>query len=367
MSSPLNGFLDPSNDFFELTGQLSSSTTEHSLTIHVAITGVFDDFDDDGVPDFRDNCPARAQRWSDEQQRFCIRRAYGDACAIERILSMDHPADWSAPGVTMTAGTPSVDPGTALVVEGDGYIPITAAPFSTSDYQRLFGAPTDPTRLVVYVRVPSDQPNPYWIGAVQAYISAPSANLHDVYLGQVELTEFPVGSFWKASYELPSGVLAMLAGAHDDVELRFSLNVNQGVALLPRRGDLRKRPGGSPIAGGSVRLPTRARTAQRMPGGTRHGFRRRRLDRERRQHPTCERGEQRLQRARVLWGRLRRAGESAAGVRRTARGPAGDWTGYIAAGRDTRDAAAGPVLDRSRATLHQRTRRGIAQCLPRPG
>lgn len=74
MSSPLNGFLDPSNDFFELTGQLSSSTTEHSLTIHVAITGVFDDFDDDGVPDFRDNCPARAQRWSDEQQRFCIRR-----------------------------------------------------------------------------------------------------------------------------------------------------------------------------------------------------------------------------------------------------------------------------------------------------
>lgn len=142
---------------------------------------------------------------------------------------MDHPADWSAPGVTMTAGTPAVDPGTALVVEGDGYIPITAAPFSTSDYQRLFGAPTEPTRLVVYVRVPSDQPNPYWIGAVQAYISAPSANLHDVYLGQVELTEFPVGSFWKASYELPSGVLAMLAGAHDDVELRFALNVNQGV------------------------------------------------------------------------------------------------------------------------------------------
>lgn len=225
VSSPLSGFLDPNNGFFELTGKLASSTTEHSLTIHVAITGVFDDFDEDGIPDFRDNCP----RVANPDQANSSGSSYGDACTLERILSMDHPLDWSSIGTTLTAGTPSVDPGTALIVNGGGYTSIISRPFSTSDFQRLFGEPTDSSRLSVYVRVPSDQPNPYWVGAMQAYISAPSANLYNAYLGQVELTEFPIDSFWKASFALPSQVLTMLGGDYNDVELKFALNVNQDV------------------------------------------------------------------------------------------------------------------------------------------
>jgi len=69
------------------------------------------------------------------------------------------------------------------------------------------------------------QPNPWWAGAVQAYLHAPSAGLSNAYLGQVELTPLPRGSYVSVSVPvapwIANIVRSPIAG---DVRLRLAVN-----------------------------------------------------------------------------------------------------------------------------------------------
>jgi hypothetical protein len=80
------------------------------------------------------------------------------------------------------------------------------------------------------LQIPTTQPNQFWIGNTQMYISPPSANVHNAYLGQVMLTGQPLGTFNRETFTVPSSAIPALTGNHTDVTLTIVLNVNNNTS-----------------------------------------------------------------------------------------------------------------------------------------
>ena len=75
--------------------------------------------------------------------------------------------------------------------------------------------------------VPSSQPNPFWTGALQMFLSCPSANVFNQYIGQVELTGKPQNRYSTLRFPLPAATQSTLAQSLSDCAFSFALNVNQ--------------------------------------------------------------------------------------------------------------------------------------------
>jgi hypothetical protein len=79
---------------------------------------------------------------------------------------------------------------------------------------------------VVDLMVPSLQANPYWFGAVQMYVSVPSKNQFNVYLGQVELTGMRTNVYSSLAFKLPDALADVLKGAtYNDLSFGIVINV----------------------------------------------------------------------------------------------------------------------------------------------
>jgi len=144
------------------------------------------------------------------------------ASAINRLLGFEDSADFSsAQALLSTVSSPRTQGCAALGVRGQGYMTINTVSFSTTSLP-----PVTPN-LRVDLFIPTNQPNPSWLGALQAYLSCPSANLNNVYLGQVELTGKPVGAFATLPFSLSSSIVQTLKGSFSDCSFSFALNVNQ--------------------------------------------------------------------------------------------------------------------------------------------
>ena len=111
---------------------------------------------------------------------------------------------------------------TSLEVEGAGYSVVESPELSTNDL------PLGITEVSIDLFVGSNQPNPFWIGALQFFVHAPSANLYNAYVGQIELTGIAQDEFTTLTFDLPAHIASALEGSHDDLQLRYALNVNQG-------------------------------------------------------------------------------------------------------------------------------------------
>ena len=110
----------------------------------------------------------------------------------------------------------------SLEVEANGFTVVQSPELSTADL------PAATNSVSVDLFVGSNQPNPFWIGAIQFYVHAPSANIFNAYVGQIELTGITQDEFTTLTFDLPSRIANALAGSHDDVQLRYALNVNRG-------------------------------------------------------------------------------------------------------------------------------------------
>jgi hypothetical protein len=95
--------------------------------------------------------------------------------------------------------------------------------------------------LKLDVFVPGNQPNPYWLGAVQAYATCASAGLNNAYLGQVELTGKPVNAFSTIAFSVPGPVKTALGQSHPDCFLSIAVNANQ-TPVAPVLDNLRLAP-----------------------------------------------------------------------------------------------------------------------------
>ena len=99
---------------------------------------------------------------------------------------------------------------------------------SSSDIRSISG--TDLSKMSFALWIPKAQPNPYWIGNTQLYVSAPSANVNNAYIGQVMLTGLAEETFVRPTFAVPSSVINALVTNHSDVTVTIVLNVNAGTS-----------------------------------------------------------------------------------------------------------------------------------------
>jgi len=139
----------------------------------------------------------------------------------QRRFGFEDAGLWSSTQAGLsTIVSPRTEGCFAMGVTGSGYMTIEGRPFPSTDAGNV-------SELRVDLFIPTNQPNPYWLGALQSYLECPSANVFNGYIGQVELTGRPVGQFSTLTYSLPQGVRNTLAGSWNDCSVKLALNVNQ--------------------------------------------------------------------------------------------------------------------------------------------
>ena len=147
------------------------------------------------------------------------------ACAgetgIQRLFGFEDALSWSSTQATLSPVTAPVTQGCgALGIAGQGYMTIASAPFATS-------ALTPGPALSVDLFIPGNQPNQFYLGALQMYLSCPSGNVFNAYIGQAELTGKPQNAYSTFRYPLPSTVTSTLQKSLSDCSVSLALNVNQ--------------------------------------------------------------------------------------------------------------------------------------------
>jgi hypothetical protein len=146
------------------------------------------------------------------------------ACANQsprqRLFGFEDAQSWSSTSASLSLVTTPLTQGcAALGVSGSGFMSIAGAPFSARGLPAASSMTTD-------LFIPGNQPNPFWLGALQAHVSCPTANAFDVYIGQVELTGKPVGRFSTLTFLVPTAVRNLLQNPSNSCSFRFGLNVN---------------------------------------------------------------------------------------------------------------------------------------------
>jgi len=140
---------------------------------------------------------------------------------IQRLFGFEERASWSSSNAVLSySATPLSQGCGALGVTGQGYMTISSAAFPTAVLAVA-------NAISVDVFVPSSQPNPYWQGTLDAFLSCPSGNVFNQYVGQVALTGLPQNAYSTARFLLPSALVTALRKDLRDCSWTFALNVNQ--------------------------------------------------------------------------------------------------------------------------------------------
>ncbi|HEX3763326.1 MAG TPA: hypothetical protein VHW23_31745 [Kofleriaceae bacterium] len=112
---------------------------------------------------------------------------------------------------------------------------------------------TQPSAFVaIDMAVPTQQPNPFWFGATQMFVSCPAQNVYNQYLGQIELTGRRLGGFQTYRFAVPTFVQQQLAG-HDcaNFSLTFVINVPSSGTGVYRVDNLRFKTANDPTSTGT--------------------------------------------------------------------------------------------------------------------
>lgn len=142
----------------------------------------------------------------------------------EQTMSFDGPASefWSPQWGSVSDVSDVFTEGTgSMSVDAEGYTFLDSGSFST------WLLPIVGTELELDVFVPEGQPNPYWLGSVQLFVTIPSAQLLNYFVGHAELT--PGGTGWRTlAFTLPNDVHSALLEPHADVRFGIAVNTPHG-------------------------------------------------------------------------------------------------------------------------------------------
>jgi len=143
-----------------------------------------------------------------------------------RMMSFEKSSDWSLPsGASSSLSNDALSGAHSLSVNPVGWTPLTSVSL-TSAQLRQAAKSSNLSKVSFAVKIPATQPNPYWVGAAQMYLSSPSANVYNAYLGQVELTSLPKDQFVRLPFAIPAYALHALTEDHSDLTFTIVLNVN---------------------------------------------------------------------------------------------------------------------------------------------
>jgi len=161
----------------------------------------------------------------DELRDACDLPAPANQSPSQKMMSFEGPAPdfWFSQTTTVSDVTNNVQEGdAAMSVNGSGYVRVDSLTFNSWELA-VVGTRLD---LDVYVP-PNGQPNQYWLGSVQLFVSIPSAQIVNSFVGQVELT--PGGTGWRtAQFQLPTQVHTALTQQHADVSFGIGINTPPG-------------------------------------------------------------------------------------------------------------------------------------------
>lgn len=139
------------------------------------------------------------------------------------VLGFEAAANWSTttPGVTIGSSTTHTQGTAALSVRpsnSNGWTPLVSVPLAT--------LPSISPTVAIDVMLPTQQANPYWLGAVQMYITCPSHNIYNAYLAQVELTGKPLAVWNTLTFPVPGSLTtSLLQSGYSDLTFTVVLNV----------------------------------------------------------------------------------------------------------------------------------------------
>jgi hypothetical protein len=157
---------------------------------------------------------------SDAQQSAVI--AATDPMQFEAASDW-HVTQGQAQGLAITS-TRTQGLGGLAITAPQGYTRLESAAMSSSNPQLAkieLGV-----ALNLDLQLPVQQANPFWFGAVQLYLSAPSRNVYNAYLGEVELTGMRTGVFTTLHFKVPDAAASALHGAsYGDLTVGLVLNV----------------------------------------------------------------------------------------------------------------------------------------------
>jgi hypothetical protein len=147
-------------------------------------------------------------------------KACATASPIDRLFGFEDPQSWSSTVASLSLVTSPLKQGCgALGIQGQGFMPINSVPFASA------GLALKPA-LSVDLFIPGNQPNQFYLGALQMYLTCPSVNAFNEYIGQVELTGKPQNAYSTLRFPLPSQVTNTLKQGASDCSWTFTLNAN---------------------------------------------------------------------------------------------------------------------------------------------
>jgi hypothetical protein len=149
----------------------------------------------------------------------------GQETSQQRLLGFESLDDWTSTQASLALTSALHTQGCfGTAIGGSGYRTLNSRPFSTP----LAGTTSS---LSLDVFVPPNQPNQFWLGAIQMYLSCPPASFNNQYIGQAELTGLPVNAFSTVTYQIPSAVESALQESLTGCF--FSIAVNTNATPLP--------------------------------------------------------------------------------------------------------------------------------------
>jgi FtsP/CotA-like multicopper oxidase with cupredoxin domain len=167
------------------------------------------------------------------------------------ILGLEDPNDWTttAAGVSVGIDSRHTQGSFSVSLNAKNYVSLSGRSFELTN---ALGS-----NLLLDFFLPSQQPNPYWLGAVQLYVNCPSKGQHNVYVGQVELTGKPLNRFSTLTFPVSSLVRNAIGNSCSDFSVSVAVNVPfnaTGTYLLDNLRGITITPT-SPLPQGEFEVP----------------------------------------------------------------------------------------------------------------
>jgi hypothetical protein len=146
------------------------------------------------------------------------------------VLGFETPAGWTVSSGTVSSSAKAFTQGAAAlaVAAPQSYTTLVSAPLA-SGLAPLAGLTNAGATVEVDLELPTSQPNPLYLGALQMYVSSPSHGVFNQYLGQSELTGRQLGTFQTYQFAVTSLVISKLAGTtYSDLTFTIALNAPSG-------------------------------------------------------------------------------------------------------------------------------------------
>jgi arabinan endo-1,5-alpha-L-arabinosidase len=137
------------------------------------------------------------------------------------VLSFDDPSLWQGPG-TLESSTTRSEGSFSLATRPRGYAVYESDPFTFSGSAR---------EILVDIQLPSGQVNSGWAGGVELYLNSGSTSVNNAFVGRVELSGLPVGTFTTLRYTVPNWIAERLRAGARDLQVRLALNVPASSAV----------------------------------------------------------------------------------------------------------------------------------------